>query len=176
MTSIIRYLFGYIPYGNDILHAINNKMFYSDSVYSDENYLEKFMRFMQGNAGNLSQADVTANKNFLSPVGFTFKIDQTNFANLEYFCTQVTFPGISLAEVQVPYRGVNLAQTGDRMVFDDLAIRFNINENMENYLELFNWMHNIINKGDAEAYKYDASLLIMSSHNNMVKTIKFQSL
>ena len=119
---------------------------------------------------------LTANKNFLSPVGFTFKIDQTNFANLEYFCTQVTFPGISLAEVQVPYRGVNLAQTGDRMVFDDLAIRFNITENMENYLELFNWMHNIINKKDAEDYKYDASLLIMSSHNNMVKTVKFQEI
>jgi hypothetical protein len=119
---------------------------------------------------------LTANKNFLSPVGFTFKIDQTNFANLEYFCTQVTFPGISLAEVQVPYRGVNLAQTGDRMVFDDLAMRFNITENMENYIELFDWMHNIINKGDAEAYKYDASLLIMSSHNNMVKTVKFQEI
>jgi hypothetical protein len=121
-------------------------------------------------------ATLTANKNFLSPVGFTFKIDQTNFANLEYFCTQVTFPGISLTEVQVPYRGVNLAQTGDRMVFDDLAIRFNITENMENYLELFNWMHNIINHKDAEDYKYDASLLIMSSHNNMVKTVKFQEI
>jgi len=47
---------------------------------------------------------------------------------------------------------------------------------MENYLELFNWMHNIINKGDAEDYKYDASLLIMSSHNNMVKTVKFQEI
>ena len=121
-------------------------------------------------------ATLTANKNFLSPVGFTFKIDQTNFANLEYFCTQVTFPGISLTEVQVPYRGVNMSQTGDRMVFDDLAIRFNITENMENYLELFNWMHNIINHKDAEDYKYDASLLIMSSHNNMVKTVKFQEI
>ena len=121
-------------------------------------------------------ATLTANKNFLSPVGFSFKIDQINFANLEYFCTQITFPGISLSEVQVPYRGVNLAQTGDRMVFDDLAIRFNITENMENYLELFDWMHNIINKKDAEDYKYDASLLIMSSHNNMVKTVKFQEI
>ena len=121
-------------------------------------------------------ATLTANKNFLSPVGFSFKIDQINFANLEYFCTSVTFPGISLSEVQVPYRGVNLAQTGDRMIFDDLAIRFNITENMENYLELFNWMHNIINKKDAEDYKYDASLLIMSSHNNMVKTVKFQEI
>ena len=121
-------------------------------------------------------ATLTANKNFLSPVGFNFKIDQINFANLEYFCTSVTFPGISLSEVQLPYRGVNLAQTGDRMIFDDLAIRFNITENMENYLELFNWMHNIINKGNAEDYKYDASLLIMSSHNNMVKTVKFQEI
>ena len=121
-------------------------------------------------------ATLTANKNFLSPVGFNFKIDQINFANLEYFCTSVTFPGISLTEVQLPYRGVNLAQTGDRMIFDDLAIRFNITENMENYLELFNWMHNIINKKDAEDYKYDASLLIMSSHNNMVKTVKFQEI
>ena len=37
----------------------------------DENYLEKFMRFMQGNAGNLSQADVTANKNFLGNMQFS---------------------------------------------------------------------------------------------------------
>jgi len=38
----------------------------------EENPLEKFLRFMQGNAGQLSQADVTANKNFLKNynVGF----------------------------------------------------------------------------------------------------------
>ena len=30
----------------------------------DENYLEKFIRFMQGNAGELSKEDVIANKNF----------------------------------------------------------------------------------------------------------------
>jgi len=37
----------------------------------DENYLEKFMRFMQGNAGNLSQGDVRANKNFLGNMQFS---------------------------------------------------------------------------------------------------------
>jgi hypothetical protein len=37
----------------------------------DENYLEKFMRFMQGNAGNLSKADVTANTNFLGNMKFS---------------------------------------------------------------------------------------------------------
>ena len=87
---------------------------------------------------------LTDNKNFISPVGFVFKIDAKNFANTEYFCSQVTMPGISLAEVNVPYKGVNLAMTGDRLNFEDLAIRFNITENMENYIEIFNWMHNII--------------------------------
>ena len=117
---------------------------------------------------------LTTNKNFMSPVGFVFKIDATNFANTEYFCTQVTMPGISLSEALVPYRGVNLAMTGDRLQFEDLAIRFNVTENMENYIEIFNWMHNIIQAPDAEGYKFDASLLIMSSHNNLLKTIKFQ--
>ena len=64
--------------------------------------------------------------------------------------------------------------TGDRLQFDDLAIRFNVTENMENYIEIFDWMHNIIQAKDAESYKFDASLLIMSSHNNLLKTIKFQ--
>ena len=117
---------------------------------------------------------LTDNKNFISPVGFVFKIDAKNFANTEYFCSQVTMPGISLAEVNVPYKGVNLAMTGDRLNFEDLAIRFNITENMENYIEIFNWMHNIIQAENAEGYKFDASLLIMSSHNNLLKTIKFQ--
>lgn len=117
---------------------------------------------------------LTTNKNFLSPVGFTFKLDATNFANTEYFCSQVTMPGMNLAEVNVPFKGVNLAMTGDRINFEDLAIRFNVTENMENYIEIFNWMHRIIQTTNAEGEKYDATLLIMSSHNNLTKSIKFQ--
>lgn len=118
---------------------------------------------------------LTTNKNFLSPVGFTFKLDATNFANTEYFCTQVTMPGISISEAVVPYRGLNLAMTGDRLTFEDLAIRFNITENMENYVEIFDWMHNIITTGGTEnQYKFDATLMIMSSHNNLNKSIRFK--
>ena len=119
---------------------------------------------------------LTTNKNFLSPVGFTFKLDASNFANTEYFCTQVTMPGLSLAEATVPYRGLNLSMTGDRLTFEDLAIRFNVTENMENYIEIFNWMHNIINSADAESYKFDATLSILTSHNNVSKEISFKDL
>ena len=45
---------------------------------------------------------------------------------------------------------------------------------MENYIETFNWMHNLIQKKDADKnYKNDATLLIYSSHNNVNQEIKF---
>ena len=38
-------------------------------------------------------------------------------------------------------------------------------------------MHNIIEKKDAdETYKYDARLMILTSHNNVVKEVKFQDI
>ncbi len=117
---------------------------------------------------------LTTNKNFLSPVGFQFKVNAKQFPNVEYFCTAVTLPGIALAESNVPYRGVNVAMTGDRINFDELAIRFNVTENMDNYIEMFNWMHNIINSADAESYKFDATLSILTSHNNISKEISFK--
>ena len=119
---------------------------------------------------------LTTNKNFLSPVGFVFKIDTTNFPNTEYFCTQVAMPGITMSEVALPYKGVNLAFTGDRLTFDDLTIRFNVTENMENYIEIYNWMHNIAQQKTAEGLKYDANLMIMTSHNNVIKEITFQEI
>ena len=117
---------------------------------------------------------LTTDKNFLSPVGFQFRINAQEFPNLEYFCTAVTLPGVSLTESNVPYRGVNIAMTGDRMNFDELAIRFNITENMENYIEMFNWMEKIINDSNAESFKYDATLSILTSHNNVSKEITFK--
>ena len=117
---------------------------------------------------------LTDNKNFLSPVGFSFKIDTTEFPNLEYFCTAVNLPGITNGDTAVPYRGVNLAFSGDRMGFEDLAIRFNITEDMENYIETFNWLANTVQKKDADKdYKFDSLLQILSSHNNVNKEIAF---
>ena len=117
-------------------------------------------------------ATLTTNKNFLSPVGFQFKID-TLYPNLEYFAVGGTLPSINLSPIETPYRGVNLSFTGDRLTFDDLALRVNITEDMETYTETFNWMHNLAQSKNAEDFKVDATLLILSSHNNVTKEIKF---
>jgi len=121
-------------------------------------------------------ATLTTNKNFLSPVGFQFKVDHTKYPNLEYFVVAATLPGLNIASAEQPYRGVNLSFTGDRLSFDDFAIRANITENMENYIETFEWIHNIVQSEKAEDFKADATLLILSSHNNVTKEIKFNGL
>ena len=118
-------------------------------------------------------ATVTTNKNFLSPVGFQFKINSNNYGNLEYFAVGCTLPGLNLVAVDAPYRGVNLSFTGDRLTFEDLSLRINITENLDNYIETFNWMHHLIQTKNAEDQKVDATLLILTSHNNVVKEVKF---
>ena len=117
---------------------------------------------------------LTTNKNFLSPVGFQFSIDREQFANVEYFCTAVNLPGINLGNVDLGYRGGTFTETGDRLEFSELSITFNVTEDMDNYLEITNWMHRIVNqKGD---FKSDATLLIMNSHNNYRKIEKYKNL
>lgn len=114
---------------------------------------------------------LTTNKNFLSPVGFQFTIDRQKFANIEYFCTGVNLPSLTLGSIELPYRGVALSEAGNRLEFGDLSLTFNVTENLENYIETYDWMHNFVNaKGD---YKEDATLLILNSHNNVSKEVRF---
>ena len=87
-------------------------------------------------------ATLTTNKNFLSPVGFQFKIDSTTYPNLEYFAVGATLPSLSMSSTQTPYKGVNLQFTGDRLQFDELfrhlaVVQFlNSDQNVHFYLIL----------------------------------------
>lgn len=119
-------------------------------------------------------ATLTTNKNFLSPVGFQFKINSNLYPNLEYFAVAATLPGLSITAVDQSYRGVNLAFTGDRLAFEDLTIRINVTENLDNYIETFDWLHNLAQSKTAEDLKVDATLLILTSHNNVNKEIQFK--
>jgi len=120
---------------------------------------------------------VTTNKNFLSPTGFQLKIDSSKYPNLEYFCTSASLPGITMTEAPVPYRGSNIGFVGDRIAFDDLTVRFNVTENMENYLETFNWIHDIVNgERQDDEMQSDATLVILNSHLNKTKEVHYKGI
>lgn len=118
---------------------------------------------------------ISSNKNFLSPVGFELKIDSSKYPNLEYFCTGSGLPAISMSEAPVPYKGANIGFVGDRINFDDFTVRFNVTEDMDNYIETFNWMQDIVNgQKSINELQSDAILLILNSHNNVTREIRFK--
>jgi hypothetical protein len=115
--------------------------------------------------------ELTDNKNFLAPLNFKFKLDSNKYPNLEYFCTGVSLPGLSITAVEQRYKQFAASYGSDSLQFDDLVIKFNISENMENYKETFDWIKSIALTENE--YKCDATLHILSSHNNVVKEVKF---
>lgn len=83
-------------------------------------------------------SSLPANKNFLSPLGFTFTIKKT--PNVNYFVQSATLPSISLgqSDVQTPF--VKLPIPGDHIDFGTFNISFRIDEDMRNYQELYDWI------------------------------------
>lgn len=114
---------------------------------------------------------VTENKNFLSNLSFRFELDKNKYPNVQYFCTAANVPGITITPVETAYKGLVFPFGPDSLQYDDLVIQFNVTENLENYIEIYNWILKIVK--EEKPFECDAVLHILSSHNNVVKQIKF---
>jgi len=78
------------------------------------------------------------NKNFLSPTGFKFILSKK--PKLDFFCNQAQIPGINLGvAIQATYLK-NIPIPGETLSFDDLVIKYMIDENMDNYIENHTWL------------------------------------
>lgn len=78
------------------------------------------------------------NPNFLSPLGYKFVLSRA--PNLEFFIQEVNLPGLNLGIASQPSPFVNIPQPGDRLEFEQMQVSFRVNEDLDNYLEIFNWM------------------------------------
>ena len=79
-----------------------------------------------------------ANRNFLSGVGFKFNL--TKFPKVDFFSNSATIPELSLELAQQASYLKNIAVPGERLTFGDFTLRFLVDENMENYLSVYNWL------------------------------------
>ena len=80
------------------------------------------------------------NMNYLSPVNFDFQI--TKLPKVKYFCTGVTIPGVTFTEVEHNTTlSVSSYLPGDKITFDPLVVTFLVDEDMKNYMEIFNWIN-----------------------------------
>ena len=78
---------------------------------------------------------------YSSPTQFRFLINQ--LPKVEYFTTSANIPGIGLGDgvLNTPFKDIPLL--GDKLTYEDLAISFIVDENLENYIEMHTWLTSI---------------------------------
>lgn len=125
---------------------------------------------------------LTTNKNFLQPTGFKFIINRRNYPNLEFFAQSVTHPGATVNPLELPTtRIASVALAGDKITYSQLSLDVILDEDMQSYKEMQNWLERIVNDGHINetigskiATYSDITLIILTSHNNKNVQIKYK--
>lgn len=91
--------------------------------------------------------------NFLSPLGFRFKLKRS--PNLNFFATDANIPSFEIGyiNVQTPFKKIEYP--GDKPSFGDFVLTFKVDENLKNYLEIYVWLAKI---GFPETFEQYASI------------------
>jgi hypothetical protein len=77
------------------------------------------------------------NNNYLSPIGFKFILEKA--PKVAYLCQTASIPETSLGEIDIPTYLVPIPIEGN-FRYSSLNISFLVDEDLENYLQLHNWM------------------------------------
>ena len=88
------------------------------------------------------------NLNYLSNI--SFRLSMQDAPNLTWFCQAVNVPGVSIDAIdhQTPF--VNIPQAGAKVTFEELSVRFIVDEHLKNWTEIYD---RIIAMGLAEGYE-----------------------
>jgi hypothetical protein len=81
------------------------------------------------------------NRNFLAPVGFKFTLSRA--PKVAFFSNSTNIPGLSLGIAIQPSYLKDIDTPGDKIIFNDLSLRFLVDENLENYMEIQNWIRGL---------------------------------
>tara|TARA_R100000988_G_scaffold73713_1_gene38452 strand:+ start:485 stop:1036 length:552 start_codon:yes stop_codon:yes gene_type:complete len=140
------------------------------------------------NSGALSNQ--IANRNFLAPVGFKFSLSK--FPKVTFFSNTARIPDITLGTaIQSTYlKDIDLP--GEKLTYGELNVRFLVDENLENYMKIHNWLTGLgfpesgqefINKTtnedgirDLKEQFSDGSLHILNSNFKDTAVVKFKDL
>ena len=78
------------------------------------------------------------NRNFLQPTQFQFSLARAPKATFYSNTSNIPSMNLGLADYPTPLK--DIAQPGDKITFEDFNLRFLVDENLENYLEIYKWM------------------------------------
>ena len=113
---------------------------------------------------------------------------------VSFFGNQINIPQMTLGVAQQPTYLRDIPLPGDKIQFEDLTLRFLVDENLDNYMEIFRWIRALgfpesleeiyawqqkdysVKQPDKsqESFYSDATLEILTSSQNPNFKIKFQ--
>ena len=134
------------------------------------------------------------NRNFLAPTGFKLVVNRS--PKVAFFSNAANLPGITLGEAIQPTYLKDIPTPGDKIVFDDFTIRFLVDEDLKNYMEIQNWIRGLgypetlqeiydlqdeerdIDNRDRQAMDIysDGTLTVLGSSNNAIFKVQFSDL
>ena len=133
------------------------------------------------------------NRNFLSPTGFRFSLIRA--PKVSFFANSANIPDLNLGVANQPSYLKDIDVPGDKLQFGDFSLRFLVDEDLKNYMEIQNWMRGL---GYPESVKEiidfqneesrtiipdktmniysDGSLIILTSNNNINFKVNFENM
>jgi len=136
-----------------------------------------------------------ANRNYMSPLGF--KLILTKTPKVDFLCQSANIPSISMGTAVQPSYLKDIPVPGDKVLYDDLTVRFLVDEKMENYLAIYKWItglgfpeslgqfaqlkkddirtdSRIVDRGDPRYFEFsDATLQVLNSNYKPSVLINF---
>ena len=130
------------------------------------------------------------NRNFLSGVAFKFNL--AKFPKVDFFSNSARIPELNLELTRQPSYLKNIDVPGERLTFGDLTLKFLVDENMENYISVYNWLKGLgfpettkefkdlttdkDGQRDSKEAFCDGTLRILNSNYREVAQVKFRDL
>ena len=87
---------------------------------------------------NSAFAKQIQNRNFLSGVAFKFNL--TKLPKVDFFSNSARIPELSLAITNQPTYLKDIDIPGEKLTYGDFTLRFLVDENMENYITVYEWL------------------------------------
>ena len=112
--------------------------------------------------------------NLLNNVQFKFAI--TNLPNVTYFMQDMVLPSMQIDSPIFAGPRRDMPMAGTKVSFDPLMITFLVDEDLNNYYEMYNWAMDIQRSESRARQKHDGILHILSGQMNIIRQIRFVGL
>jgi len=117
---------------------------------------------------NRNMSTVT-NHNLFIQGSFKVTLNSKKYGNTVFFATAITHPGVTRNESTAAYTNLAGFVPGDRVEYEPVSIRIQLDEELNSYYELLEWLTNMTDRRE------DMTLTLMNSKNIPIREFSYKS-